>query len=250
MEKLSNNLRTAIPTPSSEPCSPQNRNPNQCVKCGRWTEINPFGKPSICEACKIRQNRRELWANASTIGRLELAQSIGVGLVFCRNDRLPSLNDLGLKERIAKNPLPKGGIIAVGSVGSHKSHLLAARTINAACRGWSARYLNWGRFCLEVRDTYKPSATETELDVLNRYVTLDYLAIDDLGVGKLQASGSESEASRLLCYELLNDRYERSLITDVSSNATPNELADRFDDRISRRLMELCTAYPMLLRTT
>ena len=170
-----------------------------------------------------------------------MAECIGVGQHFCQNGKPPTLDDDGLLERVTAKPLPKGGILAIGAVGTHKSHLLAARTIWAARRGFTARMIGFRRFCLEVRATYSPTATETELDILVRYSGLDYLALDDLGVGEA------SPAAVNLCYDLLNARYEANRITDVSSNLTPAELAEQFDARIARRLEHLCTIYTMLL---
>lgn|GEM_PF-5853506 len=108
--------------------------------------------------------------------------------------------------------------------------------------------ITWQEFTSEVRATYQAGETTTERDVLDRYVGLDYLAIDDLGVGKLDGSGRESDASRVLCNWLQDERYKRShLTTDVSSNCLPEDLVARFDERIGRRLRELTTVYPMFL---
>jgi len=202
----------------------------------------------LCDVCARRIAQRRRWASyGDSRDRLDAAEAIGVFQAFCRGGEPPSLDDEGLADRIALRPLPEGGLMAVGPVGTHKSHLLAARTIDAARRGWRARFLNWAQFCLEVRDTYKTSATETELDVLNRYADLDFLAIDDLGVGATRQGGKESEASRMLAYMLLDRRYAMGRVTDVSSNSTLGELKQRFDSRIARRLESLCTVYPMLI---
>ena len=239
--------KVTTPTRNTATCDDDRPDPARCASCRRRIEPDALGRPRLCDRCKRRANRRQRWSNADPDELVEMAESIGVGRVFCRDGNLPTFHDPGLRERLAAHPLPQRGIIAVGPVGSHKSHLLAARTIDAARRGWTARFLNWPRFVLEIRRTYAVAVVETELDVVNRYAALDYLALDDLGVGSVRTAGRESEASRLVCYELLNARYEGCLVTDVSSNATPNELTVRFDQRIGRRLAELCGVYAMFL---
>ncbi len=213
-------------------------------RCGRRLEYDR----SACQRCRERTDRKAAWKDRCRTWPIlldALNSELGIGRQFCRNDQLPKLTDPGLAERLEKHPLPAGAIMACGPVGTHKTHLLAARTVDAAFRGWSARLLPWQMFSLEVRDTYKQSATETEKDVLLRYSDLDYLAIDDLGIGVIKAAGKESEASRLLVWQLLNHRYERNLTTDIASNWAPEELSRRFDDRIGRRIAELCTTYVM-----
>lgn len=176
---------------------------------------------------------------------MDLCERIGVYRRFCRDGKPPAYADDGLAERIAARPLPKGGLLIVGPVGSHKTHLLAARTVDAARRGFSARLLKWSAFCLEVRSTYQPGATETERDVLKRYARLDYLGLDDFGVGR--ADRQESDAALRLAYDLLDTRYDTCRVTDLTTNWTPDELTARFDERIARRIREMTTPYPMLL---
>lgn len=162
-----------------------------------------------------------------------------------RDDKPPTLDDDGIRERLEANPLPSGGVLIFGPTGTHKTHLACARAIDAARRGYSAIVVPWQRFCLEVRDTYKPTTRESEQDVLERYSRLDYLAIDDIGVGRVNET--ETAASLRLAHALLDERYIHCRTTDVTTNWRPGELSQRFDERIARRLDELCAPYAMLL---
>ena len=168
---------------------------------------------------------------------------------FCPEGVLPTLDDPGLKERLADRPLPSGGVLAVGPNGSHKTHLLAARACDAARRGFSACLVSSAEIVLEVRASYSPASSVNEQEIMRRYAGVEYLALDDLGVGKL-VDGRESEASRILFYVLLDQRYSHGLVTDISTNCLPEELEQRFDERIARRIAEMCTTYPMLLGGT
>ncbi len=198
----------------------------------------------FCDGCDARHRRASAWAKLGGHDLLDAAERIGVFAGFCHGDAPPTFADNGLGERIAVRPLPPGGLFVCGIPGTHKTHLLAARTCDAASRGYSARLINWRIFRLEVQATYGPAADETQFDVWRRYVRLDYLAIDDLGAG---GDKRETDAARGLCYDLVNARYDRKRTTDVSSNLTLAELEDRFDAPLARRLRELTTEYPMLL---
>lgn len=218
---------------------------DRCVDCGRPGDEYSHSEQVLCCTHRQRARRAAKWQHVSG-GRLtDLAEAIGVGRGFFRKQLAPCLADDGLRQRLAEYPLPRGGLLVVGPAGAHKTHLLAARTIDATSRGFTARLVNWADYCLQIRSTYQQGVSESEYDVLNRYAKPDYLALDDLGVGKIQGGGRESGASILLAYTLLDRRYARGLITDVSANCLPSELAARFDERIARRLEELCTVYPM-----
>jgi len=192
---------------------------------------------------KIGQQNQ--WEHASPVELLQLCENIGVGRRFCQKDRPPSYEDTGLRERIAKQPLPKGGLLLIGPVGSHKTHMAAARTVDAARRGFSAYLLSWPDFCLRIRETYAGSSGRSERQVVERYAQLDYLCVDDFGIGR--EDSSESEATIRLAYQLINHRYQREVITDLTCNWTLAELGIRFDQRIARRLEEMTTPYVMLL---
>lgn len=157
----------------------------------------------------------------------------------------PTFTDAGLIERIRDNPLPAGGLYVVGPCGSHKTHLAAARAVDAARRGNTARLVRWDRLAAEPRSPAGRGRRRNK-SFIDEVVELDYLALDDLGVGR--PGGVEPESSLKLAFQILDHRYAHKLLTDVTTNLTPDELAARFDERVTRRLLEMCELYPMLLR--
>lgn len=178
---------------------------------------------------------------------MDLAEAIGVGAIFCRGGKPPSYGDQGLVERLAKNPLPSGGLFIVGPVGTHKTHLLAARCVDAARRGWTARIVKWARFLLEAKGGNAARGFNAELCLVDQLASLDYLAVDDLCFGR--ADQPETEANLRLAYELFDARYEAKKTTDITTNLLPEDVEARFDARIGRRICEMCTVYPMLAET-
>lgn len=249
-------------TPSLEDCSPQ-PTPVTCHRCKRelnknvHTWIDRQGKKQTtityddekyCRRCSEELGRindlERCVENGGTFLFQEL-RGMGIGPHYIRDGNPPSLTDSSLSQYSAARAPLNRGIIAVGPVGTHKTHLLTARTFASAMNGKTVQIINWTYFCLEVRDTYKNASKVSEQDILKKYSKMDYLAIDDLGVGK-SVEGKESEASRVLCYLLLDYRYSNALVTDASANLTPEELESRFDDRIGRRLREMCDVFPMI----
>lgn len=220
----------------------------RCSGCRR--RLRDGSTDKVCDECRGVAGRRSFWAEQTEdVDRIDAAALVGVGAGFCKHGLWPTMADVGLAERLTSHPLPDGGIMAIGPPNTHKSHLLAARTIYFARRGWTARFLNWSKFFREVRGTYSAKPIETEDQLIDRYAGYDYLALDDLGCGAARNDGRESESAVRLTYDLLNARNDNDRLTDVSSNYTPDELQERFDPhgRIARRLKELCTVYLMLL---
>ena len=201
--------------------------------------------PRLCDPCSHRVYSAKRWSNADPVDMPRMCEAIGVPARFCRNGVPPSLDDPGIAERLAERTMPAGGLYITGPIGSHKTHLACARAVDAARRGHTVRLINWSMFCLDVRDTYKASATRSEQDILDQYAGLDFLVVDDVGVGRLDRA--ETDAAVRLAYVLFDQRYNNCKATDVTTNLTPGELSGRFDERIARRLDEMCGVYVMLL---
>ena len=214
--------------------------------CGRHVPPGEVDHIWLCNRCYDRRLRYAKWATTDENELAELCGRLGIQRTFVRNGTAPSLEDPGLAERIEKNPLPTGGLYVTGAIGTHKTHLLCARAVDAAKRGYTAYVLNWTRFTLEIRATYQPGAANTELDLLDHYAAFDLLCIDDMGIGR--GTSPESEAALRLGYLLLDSRYGSKQTTDVASNLTPRELETRFDERIARRIAEITTPYAMIRR--
>ncbi len=209
--------------------------------------IKSSNKQQIIENCKICQlsrvdinnparcRRIAEWRCISNKQRILKAQSIGVGKFYIRNDQLPSCNTFIEPSKLHTH----GSAFICGPTGTGKTWALCCIACDALASGYTVRLVNWQWLQLEIRDTYKPAATETELTVLKRYTAPDILCLDDLGAGK-EIEGRESEAARVLLYTLIDYRYNNCLRTYISSNLNPFELAERYDERIARRINEMC----------
>ena len=239
-------MQTMKSTADSEPTE---ADPRFCTKCGRsnldYRGDEPY-KAGLCKTCELRAWQVERWKRLAGQPLLEATWALGVGPRFCKDAQPPGFGDDGLKGRLEQCALPSGGLWVIGPVGSHKTHLLSARVVDAARRGYSAHLVSWSWFALEVRDTYKASAQQSEADIIRHYLKYDLLCIDDFGIST--GEKSESDAAIRLAYELFDERYKAAdRITDISGNLTPPEMEIAFGPRIVRRLQEMTTVYPMLL---
>ena len=211
-----------------------------CVMCG-----STFGKVMVPKDCKDTQKdsvcggvvcrRKYEWGLKDDDQRSGMGVRAGVGELFIRDGALPTLADFTPSNKIKWD---ESSYIS-GPVGTGKTWALCAIACDALSFGRTSALVNCQWLQLHVRATYKPDSTETELDVLARYVKPDVLCLDDLGSGKT-IDGRESEAARVLIYMLIDKRYARNKITHISSNWGYNNLAGLYDARIARRVKEMC----------
>ncbi len=221
-----------------------------CPGCGQRHPEAPRSTIRVCGTCLERQLRRDQWRGAESdttdpqhalVARL--SQQVGVNKGFWRKGKPPSFDDQGLNEHMGKMPF-MNALYFWGPVGCRKTHMLCARTLAAARRGFNARLVNWRAMCQEVTATWK-KGDETESEVLSKLKTLDYLAIDDLGAGLAELNKIQQQVLANVTYDVLDGRYNRGLHTDLSANWPRDHMAELFDERIHRRIEELTTAYCM-----
>lgn len=128
----------------------------------------------------------------------------------------------------------KDNLFITGPVGSGKTLFTAALTIERRKRAWIDHEYHPHEF-ISVPALYeKIKATfhsESESDVLQEYIDIDWLVLDDIGVE------SSSDWSYQTLYYLINSRYENLKTTIFTSNLSLSELADKWEDaRIPSRI--------------
>ncbi len=85
-----------------------------------------------------------------------------------------------------------------------------------------------------IRDGFREGALETERQIIDRYISVPILVIDDLGAEKT------TDWVLQTLYTLINERYSRELRTIITSNLGLQELGEKLGDRISSRISEMC----------
>jgi DNA replication protein DnaC len=186
----------------------------------------PDTKVGMCGSifCK----RMAAWSQMTKEQRIKMASSQGVGPYFNRNG-LTSLKDLPC-EGIEWD---KSSYIC-GPVGTGKTWALSCIVCDSLSQGRTARLISWAWFRMEVRDSYRDGSDTTEKQLLKSCVSVDVLCLDDLGTGK------ESQAATDLVYLIIDKRYANGSITHISSNFVPDKIAETTDDRVARRILEMC----------
>lgn len=168
----------------------------------------------------------------------------GVPLIFVHAKLSDFSNDVN--EQVHRALDSGRGLYIHGSAGVGKTHLAAAvlRSIFVDLlvnkRRPFLRMKHVGDLLLEIKACYRSQGTTTDEEMIDRYSTLDYLVLDDLGV---------SQASEWVVQTLdtiIDRRYRERKVTVFTSNFTVAEIGNRFDDRIASRISEMCAVVEMV----
>ena len=133
---------------------------------------------------------------------------------------------------------PKGWLLLCGQSGSGKTHLCTAVCRHRLLSGDEVRYMPW-------RDTVS-ALKAMSLDSEQRQQTIDNLKqaqilyIDDLFKTGRAADGTNNPtgADTNIAFELLNFRYNNHLCTIISTEKSPQELA-QIDEATGSRIIEM-----------
>lgn len=123
-------------------------------------------------------------------------------------------------------------VILTGRPGTGKTHLACALLFEAKKKGYSAFFINIRKLFRAVRDTWREGAAESESQVIDRYVDLDLLVIDEVGVQ------AKSENEQHILYDILNGRYENAKPTIILSNENLMGIKQIIGERAYDRLRE------------
>lgn len=149
------------------------------------------------------------------------------------------------------------GILLSGSVGTGKTHLMAAFVRHLALeKGFSCRFIEFTHLLSELREAYE--TRQNSIDIINRLSTVPVLFIDELGKGR------KTDWELSIIDELISKRYNSCLSTFFTTNyplhkeSAPLDkvidthkmnlkaalvretLVDRVGQRIVSRLFEMC----------
>jgi DNA replication protein DnaC len=148
------------------------------------------------------------------------------------------------------------GLLFTGTSGVGKTHLAVAVLRELArAKGVRGQFWDFQELMREIRNSYNPETSTTELQVLEPVIQVDLLVLDDLGAWKVTDWMNDT------LFYLLNSRYlarRATLITTNFVDVAPEQarkaadhtltkefLVERVGVRLRSRLMEMCLVVPM-----
>jgi DNA replication protein DnaC len=141
---------------------------------------------------------------------------------------------------VDENLLDKS-LFLYGPNGTGKSHLAAEIMYVEMLKATPTHFdrfawVNASLLLFNIRQSYNsPEQAQDERFLVERYSTIPWLCLDDLGVEKT------SEWSLVTFYLILNQRYENMRATIITSNFSLEELTENFGgNRITSRIAGMC----------
>lgn len=137
------------------------------------------------------------------------------------------------------------GLFYGGTVGTGKTHLAAAITHHLLNQGVGVLFGTVTQMLGNIRRTYDEYSRENEYDILQRYIRVPLLVIDEWGKEK------PSEWVQEKFFEIVNSRYEDNKPIIVTTNTEIDVLKDRYDfagEALVSRIREMCEGVVMVGR--
>lgn len=129
----------------------------------------------------------------------------------------------------------KGWLCFTGQSGCGKTHLCTATTGYLIKQGIRAKYMLWRDEIVELKQMVNDA--EMYQAKINLLKTVPLLYIDDFF--KTEKDKQPTQADIQIAYEILNYRYNKKLLTIISSEMQIGELIE-IDEAIAGRIVEMC----------
>lgn len=134
------------------------------------------------------------------------------------------------------------GLFLIGKPGTGKTHMsnaICKEIINKQMESANIKILNIVDLLNNIKSTYKGKNVKTETDLMNTYINVNLLVLDDLGkeYSKVDNFGNSWANEKL--YKIINSRYELLKPMIVTTNYNFKELEDKIDPAIVSRIIEM-----------
>lgn len=132
------------------------------------------------------------------------------------------------------------GAYFYGQPGTGKTHLLTNLCCGLIDNGYKYRRITWANtssVLTNIRSSFNKKygyGEETEQEIVLKKLRTTILFLDDIG------TESATDWAKEILYDVINYRYEERLATFISSNLSPQELANRLGDKFASRVIEMC----------
>lgn len=130
-------------------------------------------------------------------------------------------------------------LVLTGKTGTGKTHLANAIANQVIESGREVLYITVRELVGQVKETWRKSAEQTERTVIKNFVDVDLLLLDEVGVQ------FDTDAERMIMFDVINGRYENVKPTIVISNLAIDSKDEKeqtirkvLGDRVLDRLRE------------
>lgn len=187
--------------------------PRQCAECNRLIEAKAKARAAMEAATDLR-NR--LVASG-------LPQAYLVNRITTKHLDAAPQTDGFRAARIACSRLITGGLdlpwlfLWSEDSGTSKSMLGCLTLREAIVVGWRGAYLNWPLFLERLKSTYNDDSEETVFELLQFYIQIPWLLVDELGAGKTKQFAPD------ILQMLLNGRFDLDCTPGEDGRVVPAE---------------------------
>jgi DNA replication protein DnaC len=201
---------------------------SRCPKCGDSWERSGY----TADQRKKREARIKRLFDQSGIGKRFINASFD-GYQAKTEPAVSALNIASTYCDFFKQISLKGSsLIFCGRPGTGKTHLACAIGVSLLRQAISVKYTTTYRAITEIKSTFGRKEGLTENNVMKSFVAPDLLIIDEVGVQY------DTQAEKVLFYQIINGRYDNLLPTILISNLNETELTEMVGERCIDRMRE------------
>ena len=128
-----------------------------------------------------------------------------------------------------------GNLLLVGTTGTGKTHISTAIARELISQGFDVIYDSAQNIIADFETDKFKSGYGPYTPKADKYLECDLLIMDDLG------TEFSSQFSTACIYNLLNTRQNKGLSTIISTNLSARDLQERYEDRITSRIVGMDT---------
>lgn len=197
----------------------------QCVSCLNDLELQFFSDgDNMCDQCK------KMAARKSSPAKYLLSIGVGKRHSVCSFENYKG-NDADRLKEIITEDFGENVLIQSANVGNGKTHIAVASMLRFGILNCSInRFVNFSNLMLEIKSTFNRETLEGESEIIKKYCAYEMLVIDDIGAEKA------SDYNMSILYIILNNRYEASKPTIITTNMSGEEIVSQYGKRILSRL--------------
>lgn len=169
--------------------------------------------------------------------RLQVLPALLKEMGVCKLHMKANIDDLDKPEEWEKD-LYKS-LYIYGESGNGKTYAAVALLRELLLDGAKAEITTMTDLLYRIRRSYNKTSEETEDFIINHYIAIPHLFIDDVGTEKI------TEWAAATIYQIFDKRYREQMHTVFTSNLSLKDLPNHLDPRLASRIAEWCKVIHM-----